>query len=89
MQTSNGTISYLIDPEQFFIQPQKRYLLVLSYHQDGDFYTLAQSWELSNGVVKPNSKLEQNRAAKGKASLAGVPEGQLAASLQTLLMPSY
>lgn len=66
VQTSNGTVSYLIDPEQFFIQPQKRYLMVLSYHSDGAFYTLAKNWELSNGIVKPNSKLEQSRAARGK-----------------------
>lgn len=89
VQTSSGTLSYLIDPEQFFIQPQKRYLVVLSYHSDGDFYTLAKNWELSNGVVKPNSKIEQSRAAKGKSSLAGLSEAQLATSLQALIAPTY
>jgi hypothetical protein len=58
-------------------------------HSDGDFYTLAKNWELANGVVKPNSKLEQNRAAAGKAILAGLPESQLAAPLQTMLVPAY
>jgi hypothetical protein len=77
------------NPEQFFIQPQKHYLLVLSYHSDGDFYTLAKSWELSNGIVKPNSKLEQLRATKGKSTLAGLPENQIAASLPAMLAVNY
>ena len=72
MQTSGGRLSYLVDPQDFFIQPGKRYLLVLSYNADGDFYTLVKNWELSGGVVNANSKLEQIRAAQGKASLAGV-----------------
>ena len=84
MQTASGTLSYLLDPQDFFIQPGKRYLLVLSYHADGDFYTLAKNWELSGGVVKPNSKLEQTPAAQGKASLAGLAENQLAAALRGL-----
>ena len=85
MQTSGGRLSYLVDPQDFFIQPGKRYLLVLSYNADGDFYTLVKNWELSGGVVNANSKLEQIRAAQGKASLAGVAEAQVASALQGLL----
>jgi hypothetical protein len=89
VQTSRDSLSYLVDPEQFFIQPQKRYLLVLSYHSDGDFFTLAKSWELSSGVVKPNSRLEQLRAANRTAALAGASETQLDSLLQPLLSITY
>lgn len=82
VQTSGGNLSYLVDPQDFFIQPGKRYLLVLSYNADGDFYTLVKNWELSGGVVTPNSKLEQTRAAQGKAALASVAEDQIAPVLQ-------
>lgn len=88
VQTSDATLSYLVDPEHFFIQPQRRYLLVLLYHSQGDFYTLAKDWELADGVVKPNSKLEQMRAAKGKAILAGISETQLSTTIQRLLSPA-
>jgi hypothetical protein len=85
VQIAGDTLSYLVDPEDFFIQPQKRYLLVLSYHSDGDFYTFVKNWDLSDGVVKPNSKVEQIRAAKGKAILSGKSETQLPAAVPPLL----
>lgn len=62
---------------------------MLSYVAEGDFYTLVKNWDLSDSVVKPNSKLEQARAAKGKAALAGLPENQISSSLEPLLMTAY
>ena len=62
---------------------------MLTYQSSGDFYMLAKDWELSNGLVQPNSRIEQLRAAKGTAILAGAPETQLDSLLQPLLSTAY
>lgn len=83
--TTNGTISYLTDPKAYSIEPNKRYLFVLSYHPKGDFYSLIATWNLSTGVVKPNSGAEQARAEAGESLLVGLTEDQLIPALNSLL----
>ncbi len=86
VQTGTGTLSYLADPQKFFIQPGNKYLLVLSYDADGDFYTLVKDWTVSGGALQPDSALEQARAAAGKSSLAGISESQIASAIAPLLL---
>ena len=83
--TTTGTLSYLADAKDMFIQPNRRYLLVLSYNSAGQFYTLIKDWELVNGVVKANSKIEQLRATAGQSVLVGTNEAQLSAILAPLI----
>lgn len=78
----NGqVISYLTDDRQFGIEPNRTYLLVLSYESLGDFFTLKKNWDVTDGVVKPNSVLEIERATKGQSRLVGLP---LAAAVSEL-----
>lgn len=41
-------------PRRYSLQPQKTYLLVLSFHASGAFYTEGKSWDLSGGTVQAN-----------------------------------
>ncbi len=89
VRTEDGqVISCLTDPAEFFIQPRKKYLFVLSYNPKGQFYTVAKDWDLSTGVVKANSQSEQVRADKGRSSLIGLTEQNLIPTLQIELSES-
>jgi len=86
VKTADGkVISYLTDPRQYFIQPQRTYLLVLSHHADGDFYSLAGDWDISDGVVRVNSKVGQQRSKEGKSTLVGLTTEQLIHALEERL----
>ena len=83
VETTDGEIiCYLVDPEEYFIQPNRTYLFVLSYNPSGDFYSLAKDWDLTTGVVKPNSRGEQVRADRGQSSLVGLSREKLIPFLQ-------
>lgn len=79
------TLSYLTDPKEYFIEPPKKYLFVLSYNETGAFYTIAKTWDLSSGVVKPNSRADQVSAQRGQSSIIGLSENRLIPVLQGLL----
>lgn len=82
----NGrALSYLTTDKEYFIQPAQKYLLVLSYHPQGDFYIIAKTWIIANGVLRPNSNLERIRAAQGKSVLTGLSEAQAVVSLSNLI----
>jgi hypothetical protein len=82
VNTNDGkTISYLTDPRKFSIQPQRTYLLVLGYHIDGDFYKIDRSWDVSDGMVRVNSEVEQKRVQEGRSTLVGLTTEQLIRSL--------
>lgn len=52
--TRNGLVlSFLTDPRPDFIQPGRRYILILSYHAKGDFNVLIRAWDISSSLVKP------------------------------------
>jgi hypothetical protein len=46
-------LSFMTNPRHEFIAPTKRYLLVLSYHLDGDFNMLMRAWDVSSGTARP------------------------------------
>ncbi len=79
-------ISFLTNPKRFFIQPGKKYLLVLSYELDKDFFSLGETWDLSSGTAKPNSAMEQLRAQNGRSVIVGRTEDDLISSLKSLLL---
>lgn len=66
-------LSYLVgNPLPYDTQPGHTYLFLLQYHSEGNFYTEGKRWELSDGVVKPDSDLEQYRAEHGKSEINGL-----------------
>lgn len=85
IKTAKGILSYLTDPKEYFIQPGKRYLFVLSYHPRGVFYSSVRTWSISGGTVRPNSRAEQARANAGESHLVGIAEGNLVPALRLIL----
>jgi hypothetical protein len=69
---SGQTISYLTQPRWLFLQPSRSYLLVLSHHQQGNFYMLADDWDISDGTVRPNTRRNESRAKSSKSFLSGI-----------------
>ena len=75
----------LADPKEYFIASYKKYLFILSYRARGDFDTIAETWDLSTGVVKPNSGAEEEKVKAGRSSIVGLTEDKLIPTLQELL----
>jgi len=80
-QSAAGTISYMTDPQAYFMQPGRTYLLVLYYVADGDFYVGTPSWELSGGVVKANSYRSQAMGSRGVPTIVGLTKDELIRTL--------
>jgi hypothetical protein len=69
----DGTvISHLTQPRTYFIQPGRTYLLAIGYRVDGDFYNPGESWDLTDGVVRPNTAAAVDKARRGKSTIAGL-----------------
>jgi hypothetical protein len=85
ISSSGQLVSFLTQPRELFLQPGRKYLLVLSYRSVGDFYTVARHWDISDGVVRPNTSMEQMRAKNGRSSLSDIPTSQLGSKLSSLL----
>jgi hypothetical protein len=83
VSTSDGkAISYLTQPQSFFIQPGRTYLFVLGYYAAaGDIYMIGKDWDLSDGIVRANSGLDLRRQREGTSSLVGLTRAQLVQSL--------
>lgn len=74
-------ISYLTQPRSFFMQPKHTYLLVLSYHTDGDFYAFGKDFDISDGVVRADSAWDRRREEQGRSSLVGETTEEMIRSL--------
>ncbi len=81
VQTSAGAVSFMTDPQEFFMQPGKTYLLILYYMADGDFYVGTPSWDLSNGIVKANSYETRAKATRGLPTIVGLTKDELIRAL--------
>ena len=82
VRTKDGAvISYLTQPRRYSVRPGRTYLFVLQYKSEGDFYTHVSDWDLTDGVVRPNSESDKVRASEGRSALVGLTEAQLLADL--------
>ena len=70
-------MSFLTDSRPYFVQPGKAYLLLLGYQAHGDYYQLANSWDLSDGTVRANSGIDHQRELEGGSELLGLTQEQL------------
>jgi len=82
---SGQIISYLTQPRSLFLQPTRSYLLVLSYEEPGDFYTLAGNWDISDGTARPNTIRLQTKSDEGHSSLSGLTNDELIRTLKERL----
>ena len=73
---------------ELFLEPGHKYLLVLSYEKAGDFYRLADNWDITDGTVRPNDHRTQYLAKEGRSSLNGIAVQQLAPAIDKLLYES-
>lgn len=78
-------LTYNTQPIEFCLQPDHRYLLVLSYHREGDFFIVRDDWDISDGTVRPNTQPGEYRAKHGLSSLNGLTVEQLGPALGKLL----
>ena len=82
---SGQIISYLTQPRSLFLQPTRSYLLVLSYEERGDFYTIADNWDISDGAARPNTIRHRMRSDQGHSSLSGLTNDELIRTLRERL----
>ena len=74
---SGQEISYVTNPSYDSLQPGHTYLVVLIYHADGDFYYDQQSWDISDGIVRPNSIRSQYFASHGLSTISGLTTAEM------------
>ena len=79
------TLTYDTQPIQFSLQPDHRYFLVLSYHREGDYFVVEDDWDISDGILRPNTGSDEYRAKHGLSSLNGLTVQQLGPALDKLL----
>jgi hypothetical protein len=70
---------------ELFIQPEHKYLFVLRYENAGDFYTLVDDWDISDGTVRANSVRAQFFVQEHTSALNGLTVEQLGPALDKLL----
>jgi hypothetical protein len=56
------------------LQPGHRYVFVLEYRSQGEFFRDHKDWELANGIAVPDRLDEVIRAREGRAKYSGLPE---------------
>jgi hypothetical protein len=76
-----GVISFMTDPQEYFMQQSGTYLFSLDYMLDGDFYIGGPVWDLSDGVVKVNSDYAKIMSTRGKPSIVGLSKDELIRTL--------
>ena len=82
---SGRTLYYHTSPRKLFLEPDHKYLLVLSYHSEGDFYQYVDDWDISTGTVRANTDRTQYLAREGRSSLDGLTVQQLGPAVGKLL----
>jgi hypothetical protein len=80
-------ISFLTQPRQYFVEPGGTYLMIMSYVPEGDYYVgpgmlPPKTWDLTDGVSKPNDWVEVARERQGGATLIGLTRDQLVSLLR-------
>ncbi len=82
---SGRVLSYHTDPVRYSLQPDHKYLLILSYYSAGDFYLVMDDWDTSDGTLRPNTVPGEYRANHGLSSLSGLTVEQLGPAVDKLL----
>jgi hypothetical protein len=85
MLASGRILSYGTQPIRFSLQPDHRYLLILSHYGVGSFYLVEDDWDIVDGVLRFNTRSDEYRAQHGLSSLSGLKVEQLGPALATLL----
>lgn len=78
---SGRTLTDNTQPRDLFPQPGHKYLLLLSYNSQGDWYGYGDSWDISDGIVRADSRRTQYLAKHGRSSLDGLTVQQLGPAL--------
>jgi len=78
---SGVTLTHNTPPRDLFLQPDHKYLLVLSYQTNGDFYLVYDNWDISSGTARANTYRTRYYASAGRSSLEGASVQQLGAVL--------
>ena len=82
VRTKEGqVISLYTSPREYSLQPGHTYLLVLRYLPETDLYS-GSGWDVSDGVVRANSRRDLYYERHGKSSLIGLTVDQLRAVLR-------
>lgn len=89
VKAAGETISYMTQPRHYFLQPGKTYVLILEYHKKGNFYGFGKDWDLSNGIVMPDSDIDRKRQIEGSSTLVGMKEQDLIRSLSERFAKSH
>ena len=84
---SGEVISFLTQPRPYYVEPGRTYLMVMTYVPEGDYYVgpgmlPPKTWDLTDGVSKPNDWVEVARERDGGATLLGLTRGQLVSLLR-------
>lgn len=74
---SGRILSDNTQPSELSLQPAHTYLLVLQYHKEGDWYEDEGDWDVTDGVVRANTRWEQYLEKHGRAHLNGLTLDQL------------
>lgn len=82
MDSNGQVISYLTQSHELFIQPARTYLMVLSFQPAGNFFTLVDDWDLTDGTATPNSIFNRSVSRDGRSVIAGKSEDQIAETLR-------
>ena len=82
---SGRVLTHDTQPIPFSLQPDHRYLLVLEYYRAGEFYLVMDDWDISDGIVRLNTRPDEYRVQHGISTLSGLTVEQLGPALAKLL----
>jgi hypothetical protein len=75
VRTNSGrVVSFEVVPIDLAVRLGHKYLLFLQYNRSGNFYTILKSWEITKGIMVPNSHLDKNREINHESEYAGKPQ---------------
>ena len=67
------------------LQPDHKYLLVLGYHSNGDFYGYGDSWDMTDSILRANSARAQYFVMEHRSALDGLPVEMMGPAIDKLL----
>ena len=82
---SGKVISHLRQSRRLFIQPGRKYLMVLAYEAAGDFYKLLDDWDITDGKVHVNSIRDDVVPRPGHPTLDGLTVSEVEPVIYRLL----